>query len=167
MDPQFRSRLIAAIILLIVVCSAFSVSPVAGFRLENRDGSGTAAALAEALVLQQSTKIRNEYMENLTVYIDSRNEVFGEQGGPEPRSVSTSRRRTPSTSARTSTLSGLMTSLPSRWATRSITPWGSRRHGLFDPCRKARVVLAESAPRPVRRGSRGLCRRLHALPHLP
>ena len=82
MDPQFRSRLIAAIILLIVVCSAFSVSPVAGFRLENRDGNGTEAALAEALVLQQSTKIRNEYMENLTVYIDSRNEVFGEQGGP-------------------------------------------------------------------------------------
>ena len=82
MDPQFRSRLIAAIILLIVVCSAFSVSPVAGFRLENRDGNGTEAALAEALVLQQSTKIRNEYMENLTVYIDSRNKVFGEQGGP-------------------------------------------------------------------------------------
>lgn len=82
MDPRFRSRLIAAIILLIVVCSAFSVSPVAGFRLENRDGNGTEAALAEALVLQQSTKIRNEYMENLTVYIDSRNKVFGEQGGP-------------------------------------------------------------------------------------
>jgi hypothetical protein len=68
--------LVAAIILLIVVCSIFSVSPVAGFRLENRDGSGTDAALAEALVLQQSTKIRDEYMENLTVYIDSRNERF-------------------------------------------------------------------------------------------
>ncbi len=79
MDPRFRSRLIAAIILLIVVCSAFSVSPVAGFRLENRDGSGTEAALAEALVLQQSTKIREEFMENLTVYIDSKNELFRQQ----------------------------------------------------------------------------------------
>lgn len=76
MDPRFRSRLIAAIILLIVVCSIFSVSPVAGFRLENRDGSGADAALAEALVLQQSTKIRDEFMENLTVYIDSRSERF-------------------------------------------------------------------------------------------
>ncbi|MDV2480514.1 hypothetical protein F8E02_00535 [Methanoculleus sp. Wushi-C6] len=79
MDPRFRARLVAAIILLIVVCSIFSVSPVAGFRLENRDGSGTEAALAEALVLQQSTKIRDEYMENLTVYIDSRNEKFRQQ----------------------------------------------------------------------------------------
>jgi hypothetical protein len=68
--------LVAAIVLLIAVCSIFSVSPVAGFHLENRDGSGTDAALAEALVLQQSTKIRDEYMENLTVYIDSRNERF-------------------------------------------------------------------------------------------
>lgn len=76
MDPRFRSRLVAAIVLLIAVCSIFSVSPVAGFHLENRDGSGTDAALAEALVLQQSTKIRDEYMENLTVYIDSRNERF-------------------------------------------------------------------------------------------
>lgn len=76
MDPRFRSRLIAAIILIVVVCSAFSVSPVAGFRLENRDGSGTDAALAEALVLQQSTKINDEFMENLTVYIDSKNERF-------------------------------------------------------------------------------------------
>ena len=81
MDPGFRSRLIAAIILLIVVCSAFSVSPVAGFRLENRDGNGAGATLAEALVLQQSTKIRSEYMENLTVYIDSKNEVFDEVRG--------------------------------------------------------------------------------------
>jgi len=79
MDPRFRSRLIAAIVLIVVVCSAFSVSPVAGFRLENRDGSGTEAALAEALVLQQSTKIREEFMENLTVYIDSRNELFRQQ----------------------------------------------------------------------------------------
>ncbi|ABN57862.1 MULTISPECIES: hypothetical protein [Methanoculleus] len=79
MDPRFRSRLVAAIVLIIVVCSAFSVSPVAGFRLENRDGSGTEAALAEALVLQQSTKIREEFMENLTVYIDSRSEVFRQQ----------------------------------------------------------------------------------------
>lgn len=79
MDPRFQSRLIAAIILLIVVCSAFSVSPVAGFRLENRDGSGAEAALAEALVLQQSTKIREEFMENLTVYIDSENAVFRQQ----------------------------------------------------------------------------------------
>ena len=81
MDTGFRSRLIAAIILLIVVCSAFSVSPVAGFRLENRDGNGAGATLAEALVLQQSTKIRSEYMENLTVYIDSKNEVFDEVHG--------------------------------------------------------------------------------------
>ncbi|WP_292366258.1 MULTISPECIES: hypothetical protein [unclassified Methanoculleus] len=79
MDPRFRSRLIAAIVLIVVVCSAFSVSPVAGFRLENRDGSGTEAALAEALVLQQSTRIREEFMENLTVYIDSRNELFRQQ----------------------------------------------------------------------------------------
>jgi hypothetical protein len=55
------------------------VSPVAGFRLENRDGSGAEAALAEALVLQQSTKIREEFMENLTVYIDSENAVFRQQ----------------------------------------------------------------------------------------
>ncbi|MCM2466435.1 hypothetical protein [Methanoculleus oceani] len=81
MDPRFRSRLIAAIILLIVVCSAFSVSPVTGFRLENRDGSGTEAALAEALVLQQSTKIREEFMENLTVYIDSGNALFRQRDG--------------------------------------------------------------------------------------
>ena len=80
MDPRFRSRLVAAIVLLIAVCSIFSVSPVAGFHLENRDGSGTDAALAEALVLQQSTKIRDEYMENLTVYIDSRNERFQQLG---------------------------------------------------------------------------------------
>lgn len=80
MDPRFRSRLIAAIILIFVVCSAFSVSPVAGFHLENRDGSGTDAALAEALVLQQSTKIKDEFMENLTVYIDSKNERFEQQG---------------------------------------------------------------------------------------
>ena len=81
MDPGFRSRLIAAIIFLIVVCSAFSVSPVAGFHLENRDGNSAEATLAEALVLQQSTKIRSEYMENLTVYIDSENEVFDEARG--------------------------------------------------------------------------------------
>ncbi len=81
MDPRFRSRLIAAIILIVVVCSAFSVSPVAGFHLENRDGSGTEAALAEALVLQQSTKIREEFMENLTVYIDSGSEKFRQQDG--------------------------------------------------------------------------------------
>ncbi|WP_054848252.1 hypothetical protein [Methanoculleus chikugoensis] len=80
MDPRFRSRLVAATILIFVVCSVFSVSPVAGFRLENRDGSGTEAALAEALVLQQSTKIREEFIENLTVYIDSRNEVFKREG---------------------------------------------------------------------------------------
>ncbi|PKL55598.1 MAG: hypothetical protein CVV35_09125 [Methanomicrobiales archaeon HGW-Methanomicrobiales-6] len=80
MDPRFRSRLIAAIVLIVVVCSAFSVSPVAGFRLENRDGSGTEAALAEALVLQQSSKIREEFIENLTVYIDSRSEVFRQEG---------------------------------------------------------------------------------------
>jgi len=79
MDPRFRSRLIAAIILLVVVCSAFSVSPVAGFRLENRDGSGTEAALAEALVLQQSTKIREEVIKDITVYIDSNNELFRQQ----------------------------------------------------------------------------------------
>ncbi len=79
MDPRFRSRLIAAIILLVVVCSAFSVSPVAGFRLENRDGSGTEAALAEALVLQQSTKIREEFIKDITVYIDSNNELFRQQ----------------------------------------------------------------------------------------
>lgn len=79
MDPRFRSRLIAAIILIAVVCSAFSMSPVTGFRLENRDGSGTEAALAEALVLQQSTKIREEFMEDLTVYIDSGNELFRHQ----------------------------------------------------------------------------------------
>jgi hypothetical protein len=72
--------LIAAIVLIVVVCSAFSVSPVAGFRLENRDGSGTEAALAEALVLQQSSKIREEFIENLTVYIDSRSEVFRQEG---------------------------------------------------------------------------------------
>jgi len=81
MDPRFRSRLIAAIVLIVVVCSAFSVSPVAGFRLENRDGSGTEAALAEALVLQQSTKIREEFMENLTVYIDSGSEKFRQPDG--------------------------------------------------------------------------------------
>ena len=80
MDPRFRSRLIAAIVLLIVVCSAFSVSPVAGFRLENRDGSGTDATLAEALVLQQSTRIREEFIKDITVYIDSRNRVFAQQG---------------------------------------------------------------------------------------
>ncbi|KAF5082617.1 hypothetical protein [Methanoculleus horonobensis] len=80
MDSRFRSRLVAATILIAVVCSVFSVSPVAGFRLENRDGSGTEAALAEALVLQQSTKIREEFMENLTVYIDSRSEVFRRGG---------------------------------------------------------------------------------------
>ncbi|HOI58954.1 MULTISPECIES: hypothetical protein [unclassified Methanoculleus] len=79
MDPRFRSRLIAALILIAVVCSAFSVSPVTGFRLENRDGSGAEAALAEALVLQQSTKIREEFMEDLTVYIDSNNAVFKQQ----------------------------------------------------------------------------------------
>ena len=79
MDPQFRSRLIAAIILIVVVCSAFSVSQAAGFRLENRDGSGSEAALAEALVLQQSAGIREEFMENLTVYIDSENAVFRQQ----------------------------------------------------------------------------------------
>ncbi len=79
MDPRFRSRLVAAIILIAVVCSVFSVSPVTGFRLENRDGSGTEAALAEALVLQQSTKIREEFMEGLTVYIDSGNERFRHQ----------------------------------------------------------------------------------------
>nr|MBP7412026.1 hypothetical protein [Methanoculleus sp.] len=79
MDPRFRSRLIAAIILLIVVCSAFSVSPVAGFRLENRDGSGTEAALAEALVLQQSTRIKEEFIKDITVYIDSKNKVFEQQ----------------------------------------------------------------------------------------
>lgn len=76
MDPRFRSRLVAATVLIFVVCSVFSVSPVAGFHLENRDGSGTEAALAEALVLQQSTKIREEFIENLTVYIDSRNDAF-------------------------------------------------------------------------------------------
>ncbi|MDN7011604.1 hypothetical protein FGW20_00825 [Methanoculleus sp. FWC-SCC3] len=80
MDPRFRSRLVAATILIAVVCSVFSVSPVAGFRLENRDGSGTEAALAEALVLQQSTKIREAFMENLTVYIDSKSEVFKREG---------------------------------------------------------------------------------------
>ncbi|MDK2917011.1 MAG: hypothetical protein PWR25_1568 [Euryarchaeota archaeon] len=80
MDPRFRSRLVAATILIVVVCSVFSVSPVAGFRLENRDGSGTEAALAEALVLQQSTKIRDEFMENLTVYIDSKSDVFKREG---------------------------------------------------------------------------------------
>ncbi|WP_332448795.1 hypothetical protein [Methanoculleus sp.] len=76
MDPRFRSRLVAAVILISVVCSVFSVSPVTGFRLENRDGSGAEAALAEALVFQQSTKIRNEFMEDLTVYIDSKNAFF-------------------------------------------------------------------------------------------
>lgn len=80
MDPRFRSRLVAAIILIVVVCSVFSMNPVAGFRLENRDGSGTEAALAEALVLQQSTRMRDVFMENLTVYIDSKNEVFGREG---------------------------------------------------------------------------------------
>lgn len=79
MDPRFRSRLVAAIILIIVVCSAFSVSPVTGFRLENRDGSGTEAALAEALVLQQSTKMREEFIQDITVYIDSGNPVFRQQ----------------------------------------------------------------------------------------
>ena len=79
MDPRFRSRLIATTILLVIVCSAFSVSPVAGFHLENRDGNGTDAALAEALVLQQSTKIRGEFIENTTVYIDSRSEKFEQQ----------------------------------------------------------------------------------------
>ncbi len=84
MDPRFQSRLIAAIILLIVVCSAFSVCPVAGFRLENRDGSGTGAALAEALVLQQSTRIREEYIRDIIVYIDSRifeQEAYGNISG--------------------------------------------------------------------------------------
>lgn len=79
MYPRFRSRLIVAIILLVIVCSAFSVSHVVGFRLENRDGDGTEAALAEALVLQQSTKIKDEFLENLTVYIDSRNEIFEQE----------------------------------------------------------------------------------------
>lgn len=79
MDPRFRSRLIATTILLVIICSAFSVSPVAGFHLENRDGNGTDAALAEALVLQQSTKIRGEFLENVTVYIDSRSEKFEQQ----------------------------------------------------------------------------------------
>ncbi|NLA38179.1 MAG: hypothetical protein GX882_02100 [Methanomicrobiales archaeon] len=83
MDPRFRSRLIVAIILLTVVCSAFSVSSAVGFHLENRDGSGAGATLAEALVLQQSTRIRSEYMENLTVYIDSRNEAFSRHGEPK------------------------------------------------------------------------------------
>jgi hypothetical protein len=76
MEPRFRSRLIVSIILLVIVCSAFSVSQVAGFRLENRDGNNTAAALAEALVLQQSIKVRDEFIEDLTVYIDSKSEVF-------------------------------------------------------------------------------------------
>ncbi len=79
MDPRFRSRLVAAIILIIVVCSAFSVSPVSGFRLENRDGDSTEAAIAEALVLQQSTKIRDEFIEDVTVYIDSANPAFRQQ----------------------------------------------------------------------------------------
>jgi hypothetical protein len=76
MDPHFRSRLIAGVVVLVVVCSAFSVSPVAGFRLENRDGSGSNAALAEALVLQQSTKIKESFLENITVYIDSKSEKY-------------------------------------------------------------------------------------------
>jgi hypothetical protein len=78
MDPHFRSRLIAAVIILIVVCSIFSVSPVAGFRLENRDGGGTNAVLAEALVLQESTKIKEAFLENITVYIDSKSEKFAQ-----------------------------------------------------------------------------------------
>ena len=82
MDSQFRSRLIAAIILLIVVCSAFSVSPASDCLQRN----GTEAALAEALCCS-STVIRNEYMENLTVYIDSRNEVFGRVGPNRARSL--------------------------------------------------------------------------------
>ncbi|WOX55848.1 MULTISPECIES: hypothetical protein [unclassified Methanoculleus] len=82
MDPGFRSRLIAAVILIAVVCSIFSASPVTGFHLENRDGNGTEAALAEALVLQQSTKLRDEFMENTTVYIDSKNELFKQPDAP-------------------------------------------------------------------------------------
>ncbi len=81
MNSRFRSRLIVSIILLAIVCSAFSVSQVAGFRLENRDGNSTAAALAEALVLQQSIKVRDEFIEDLPVYIDSKNGVF-EQDPP-------------------------------------------------------------------------------------
>ncbi len=78
MDPHYRSRLIAVVIIMIAVCSAFSVSPVAGFRLENRDGGGTGATLAEALVMQESTKINEEFLENVTVYIDSRSSKFEE-----------------------------------------------------------------------------------------
>lgn len=78
MDPHYRSRLIAVVIIMIAVCSAFSVSPVAGFRLENRDGSGTGATLAEALVMQESTKIKEEFLENVTVYIDSQSSKFEE-----------------------------------------------------------------------------------------
>ena len=152
MDPQFRSRLIAAIILLIVVCSAFSVSPVAGFRLENRDGNGTEAALAEALVLQQSTKIRNEYMENLTVYIDSRNEVFGEQGGPgtalglyvpEENAIYIRSDQHPERADDV---------FAEQVGYRVYHTMGFEESTVFDPCRKARVHWQESAPRPVRRG---------------
>lgn len=76
MDPHYRSRLIAVVIAMIAICSAFSVSPVAGFRLENRDGNGTGATLAEALVMQESTKIEEAFLENVTVYIDSRSDKF-------------------------------------------------------------------------------------------
>jgi hypothetical protein len=76
MDPRYRSRLVAAVIIMMAVCSAFSVSPVAGFRLENRDGTGAGAALAESLVLQESTKIKEEYLTDVTVYIDSKSEKF-------------------------------------------------------------------------------------------
>lgn len=83
LDPHYRSRLIALVIAMIAVCSAFSVSPVAGFRLENRDGPGAEATLVESLVLQESTKIREEFLENATVYIDSKSEKFAlhEYGG--------------------------------------------------------------------------------------
>jgi len=76
MDPRYRSRLIAAVLIMMAVCSAFSVSPVAGFRLENRDGTGAGASLAESLVLQESTKIKEEYLTDVTVYIDSNSEKF-------------------------------------------------------------------------------------------
>jgi len=76
MDPHYRSRLIAVVITMIAVCSAFSVSPVAGFRVENRDGSSTGAVLAESLVLQESTRINEAFLENVTVYIDSDSEKF-------------------------------------------------------------------------------------------
>ena len=167
MDPRFRSRLVATIILLVVVCSAFSVSQVAGFRLENRDGSGTAAALAEALVLQQSTKIREEFIENLTVYIDSQNKVFEQDPSghalglyvPEENAIYIRSDQHPERADDVFT---------EQVGYRVYHSMGFKKSKVFPTLiANPGSYLAQVSP-PGWRGerSRALCERLHALPHI-